>query len=519
MRLGVDFGTTHTVVSACDRGNYPVVGFTTPSGDLIQTYPSLIAARGAELRFGLDALAALEATAETARSAEDDWVSVRSFKRWLSSPGIALETRVPVGTVEVALIDVLTGFLEALRNDILHASNVPVAQSANERFETAIATPANAFSPQRLITLEAFRRAGFSVTTGLDEPSASGIEYAQRYARAITARRQRVLVYDLGGGTFDASLVDMAGTEHRVLATSGIARLGGDDFDEALVAMVLERQGCAAEALPPGELDALRLACCEQKERLNANSRRLTVETSTGPVQVLVDEYYDRVAPLIDRTLAAVARTLEYGSTTAAELSGVYVVGGASALPPIGRALRAVYGRQYHRSPHPSASAAIGLAIANDEHSPYLLRPSYSRNLGVFREVEGGAAVSFDPVLDAETLAAAGSRGEVHVVRRYRPSHNIGHFRFVECAEVDDLGTPRGDLAPCADVRFPFAPEIREVPARELERIAVVPLAGQAPLIEERYRVGAAGEVSVDIVDLDADYVRHYELGSLSRNA
>lgn len=508
MRLGIDFGTTHTVVAVCDRGNYPVLAFSRPDGELSETYPTLIAARGAEIRYGL----AAEAVA-----GQPGWRVVRSFKRLLSDAELGLDSPVRVGERDVPIIELVTGFLRTLRADILGCSNLPSAPDARGTIEAAIATPANAHSPQRLITLEAFRRSGFEVIAVLDEPSASGIEYAHRYANTVTTSRQQVLVYDLGGGTFDASLVDMRGAQHQVVASSGVARLGGDDFDEALVELVLRAQQRQASDLAPEELDALRLAAREQKERLHPNSRRVMVETRRGPVQIPVEEYYAAVEPLIARTLEAVERTLEDAGVERQSLSGVYVVGGASALPPIGRALRAAFGRLYHRSAYPSASAAIGLAIAYDAGSPYQMRAHFARRFGVFREVSGGAAISFDPILGGDT-DAAGLGEPVEVVRRYRATHNVGHFRFIECDRVDESGSPQGDLSLSADVRFPFDPAIQ---ARNGEpgalEVPVVRLEGEGPLIEERYTLGQAGEVQLEIVSLDTGYRRQYRFGGVAR--
>src|SRR5262249_60077034 len=94
------------------------------------------------------------------------------------------------------------------------------------------APPANANSNQRFLTLEAFRRAGFQVRGLLNEPSAAGIEYAHHAHRAgPSARRELVVVYDLGGGTFDASVISMAARRHEVVRRAGIAQLGGGDCD------------------------------------------------------------------------------------------------------------------------------------------------------------------------------------------------------------------------------------------------------------------------------------------------
>jgi molecular chaperone DnaK (HSP70) len=103
-------------------------------------------------------------------------------------------------------------------------------------------------STQRLVTLEAFRQAGFTVINMLNEPSAAGIEYAHRYRQTLGGRREKVAVYDLGGGTFDVSLVGMQGRAHDVLTSVGLSRLGGDDLDALLSGVALAQVGSSVEA-------------------------------------------------------------------------------------------------------------------------------------------------------------------------------------------------------------------------------------------------------------------------------
>jgi molecular chaperone DnaK len=223
MLLGIDYGTTRTVVAAVDRGNYPVVSFHTAAGDTQDWYPSLIAARGDERLFGLDA-----------SCCQDDpgWELLRSFKRQLAMLGPTAQPA--LGSGSVTALALLTAFLTQLRRDLVERSNLRLRPQ--EALEAVIAVPANANSNQRFLTLEAFRRAGFQVRGLLNEPSAAGIEYAHHAHRAgPSARRELVVVYDLGGGTFDASVISMAARRHEVVRSAGIAQLGGDDVDHLLL--------------------------------------------------------------------------------------------------------------------------------------------------------------------------------------------------------------------------------------------------------------------------------------------
>ena len=243
MRLGVDFGTTHTVVTMVDRGNYPVVAFE--GGD---PYPSLAALLpSGELRYGFDAVAVRH---------EPGVRLVRSFKRLLADAGP--RASVEIGGCPVLLLDLLTGFLSQVKEDLLTRSNASVAEG--EPLEVAISVPANSSSAQRFLTLEAFRAAGFTPVALLNEPSAAGFEYAHRFRSTITSRRENVLVYDLGGGTFDASLLRMTGKTNEVVTSEGVRRLGGDDFDEAILAAVLARAGRGRARTPTRATSSSRSA-------------------------------------------------------------------------------------------------------------------------------------------------------------------------------------------------------------------------------------------------------------------
>src|SRR5688500_4156310 len=147
MRLGIDFGTTHTVAAVVDRGNYPVVGYEW--GDAV---PSLAAVRDSngEVRYGIDAAAVAR---------DEGWTVLRSFKRLLAGAGP--QTRVEVGGHSLLLADLLAGHFARLREDIVSRSNAGVR--AGEPLEVAVSVPANSSNDQRFLTLDAFRRAGFEV--------------------------------------------------------------------------------------------------------------------------------------------------------------------------------------------------------------------------------------------------------------------------------------------------------------------------------------------------------------------
>jgi molecular chaperone DnaK (HSP70) len=365
MKFGIDFGTTRIVVAAVDRGNYPLVSFETPDG-VFDWFPPLIALRGGERRFGWDAW-----NAQT----DTSWTILRSMKRYLEDAGP--ETRLSVDGTDPPLFDLTVGLAVALRQAL------QARFGESEPLEAMLGVPATANSNQRFLTVETFRRAGFSVLGLLNEPSAASIEFGHRQKA-----KGRLLVYDLGGGTFDVSLVSLDAGTHTVLASEGISNLGGDDFDLILAEMAAGPELLAS--LDLAELFRLDEECRRQKEALHPNSRKIVVDLDQvreglGQVTVPVAEFYERCRPLLEPSLAAARRLAEEQG-----IEALYVTGGGSELPLVARVLREDFGRKVKRSEYTRSATAIGLAIQADAAAGYTLREMFTRNFGVWREDDAG---------------------------------------------------------------------------------------------------------------------------------
>ncbi len=489
MRLGIDFGTTRTVVAGVDRGNYPVLTFVDSAGDSYDSFPSEAAVVDGRICYGFEAQ-------QAARSGSP---VLRSFKRTLAAPDVNPQTPVAIGDLTVPILDLLVGYFTALREALAQQVTLGPAM---------IAVPAHAHSAQRFITLEAFRRAGFTVAGMLNEPSAAGFEYTQRQPKTITANRTRVIVYDFGGGTFDASLVDVSGLDHQVLNSIGINRLGGDDFDTVLTQLALDEAGLDTDSISVGDYFELLLEARDAKERIAPQTKRIVLDVDGDPVTIAVDDFYAAAAPLVTATLDAMAPLVGGLDAELTDIAGIYLVGGASGLPLVPRMLREVFARRVHRSPHPTASTAIGLAIAADETSGYSLTDRLSRGFGVFREGSHGTTLHFDPLLSRDERISATS--ETTVVRRYQAAHNIGVFRFVEYADLTEAGDPKGDLVPFAEVAFAFDPALQAK-----ADLAGIPVERQdhGPQVEELYRIDPHGIIEVKLTDLDTGHTKAFTLG------
>jgi molecular chaperone DnaK len=503
MRLGVDFGTTRIVVAAVDRGNYPVVSFEDADQSSHDWFPPLIAARGGERLYGWDAWAA-----------QDDlsYTIVRSIKRVLEDAGPG--TLVEIGEVRLPIVDLLTEVARALKTALLTSSNLPGKRT--EILEVMLGVPANANSNQRFLTVEPFQRAGFSVLGLLNEPSAASIEYGHK-SRGLQPG-ERVLVYDLGGGTFDVSLVEIEDHTHTVIRSEGVPTLGGDDFDVALADLALETAGLSTaeqDALTQAETFRLHDECRIKKEGLHPNTRRITIDLRRvrpewEEVSISADGFYAQCRPLLEQTIAA-AQALA-GSQDMTRVESVYVTGGGSELPLVSRMLKEAFGRRVKRSAHTECATAIGLAIQADQQAGYVLRESFTRHFGVWREAEAGEKMIFDPLFAKGTeLPAAGAR-PLTLTRIYSPVHSVGHFRYVECSHKDAQGQPTGEITVWDEIYFPFDPELQL--REDLSTVDVRHAdAARTQEIEERYTCDSNGTITAEITNVTAGYSRGFHLG------
>jgi molecular chaperone DnaK (HSP70) len=497
MRLGIDFGTTRIVVAASDRGNYPVVAFETMEDEVCEWFPPLAGVRGAERIYGWAAWAA---------QTDPQATVVRSLKRLLAGAGP--RTPVEIGGQLTTLSTILQELALALHTALRERSNLQIP--AGEPLEVMLGVPASANSNQRFLTVEAFRQAGFDVIGLLNEPSAASLEYGHSH-RDRTTKKDSILIYDLGGGTFDASLVELDPRSHDVIASEGIYTLGGDDFDQLLAEAALAEAGLGSADLSQAEWFRLAEESRRKKESLHPNSRRLTIELDLvrpewPPVSLSVAEFYARCEPLIAETLHAVDDLC--ARTTAVE--AVYVTGGGSELPLVSRLLRERYKAKVKRSPYTHAATAIGLAIHADASSDYVLRDHFTRFFGVWRESDGGAHLRFDPLFAKGAALPNAGEPPLRQGREYLAVHNIGHFRYLECSRLTGDGQPAGDITVWDEIVFPFDPMLRA--AADLDSQPVFH-AGLNQRISEQYRCGTGGELQVTIANLDAGYECLYRLG------
>jgi molecular chaperone DnaK (HSP70) len=512
MRLGIDFGTTRTVIAAVRDGRYPVASFKTKDG-FVEYLPGLAALGPDGMSFGTDAESTLEAGGAQLLPL------LRSVKAAVT--GAAPDEAVSeMESASVSALGLVTDYLRYVRRMLLESSNLDI--SPDEPLEAMVAVPAHASTRQRYLTLEAFSRAGFIVAGLVNEPTAGSVEYARHSLAALSTRspKRYVVVYDLGGGTFDAAAVSLVDRRFDLIGAEGIGRLGGNDFDEVIAGQLLSELAGRRGDLSVSAYSHLLERCRVAKESLTPTSRKLLVEVSgiLDRSEVLLDvgPVYEACLPLIqrsiDKTRELLGQLRAHGidPENTRELGAVYLVGGSVQFPAVQRALRAEFGRKVQLAPQPHASTAIGLAIAADDEADIFVREAPTRYFGVWRESEYGREKIFDPIIEKRT----GMRvdGPLRVQRCYYPAHQVGLLRFVECTNLDASRQPTGEVTPWENVLFPYDPTLMDSDDLSLhaERRAEGVL-GQE--IVETYEYSPTGMIRVRIQNRTAGYEREYVLG------
>jgi molecular chaperone DnaK len=257
---------------------------------------------------------------------------------------------------------------------ILRELRSQVQTSLGQIVDKAVITvPAYFNEGQRACVREAGRMAGLEVLRIINEPTAAALAYGVGRGES-----KHVLVFDLGGGTFDLSLIKIDGDVFEVLAVGGNSFLGGIDFDRRLVEIVIQRlSGGGRLSIDMVGKERLRAACQEAKHTLSTQLRAvvevphfMTGDGQQMNVSVPVTrlEFEAAVKPLLDECMYAVSEVLMDAGKTPGDLDDILLVGGSTRITCVTQALRDMFGRDPSKRVHPDEVVATGAAIAADSH-------------------------------------------------------------------------------------------------------------------------------------------------------
>ncbi len=344
--IGIDLGTTNSCVAVMEGGEPVVI----PNAEGNRTTPSVVAFTKTGERL-VGQIAKRQAVTNHDRT-------ISSIKRDMGT-----DRKVKIDDATYTPQEISAMILQKLKTDAENYLGQKVTQAV-------ITVPAYFSDSQRQATKDAGRIAGLEVLRIINEPTAASLAYG-----LDKGDEQKIMVYDLGGGTFDVSILEIGDGVFEVLATSGNNRLGGDDFDERIMKYLVEEfkkdQGIDLST-DPAVMQRLKEAAEKAKIELSSmmqtdiNLPYITAD-STGPKHMNITltraKFEDLIRDLVDSTVGPMNQALKDANLTTDKLDKILLVGGSSRVPLVQETVKKVTGKEPHKGINPDECVAIGAAI------------------------------------------------------------------------------------------------------------------------------------------------------------
>ncbi|WP_292487256.1 molecular chaperone DnaK [Methanohalobium sp.] len=428
--IGIDLGTTNSCMAIMEGGEPNVI----PNAEGSRITPSVVGfSKKGELLVGQVAKRQLIANPDN---------TVYSIKRHMGEQ----DYKVTLQDKEYTPQEISAKILRKMKDD--------TEDYLGEELQDAVITvPAYFNDAQRQATKDAGRIAGFNVKRIINEPTAAALAYG-----IDKEEEQKILVYDLGGGTFDVSILDIGDGVYEVVSTTGDSHLGGDDFDQRLVDHLVKKFKEEEGLDLSQDRSALqRLTDAAEKAKIelsnvtttNVNLPFITADANGQPKHLDIDvsrsEFQQLTEDLVEETVDLMQQALKDANLTANDINKVLLVGGSTRMPAVTDAINKVVGKEPYKNINPDEAVAVGAAIQggvlSGETEELLLLDVTPLTLGI--ETEGGVMTPLIernttiPTKKTQVFSTAEDNQtavDVHVLQGERPmakdNQSLGRFRL-----------------------------------------------------------------------------------------
>ncbi len=377
LAVGIDLGTTYSAVAYLDQHGRPTT-LVNSEGDLVT--PSVVLFEPNNIVVGKEALKAIATEAEFVAECAKRDLGERAFNKALDG------RRYPPEVIQAWI-------LRKLKHD--------AARLIGDFTACVVTVPAYFDEVRRKATQDAGYMAGLDVIDIINEPTAAAVAFGYQQGllneRGEAVQPQKILVYDLGGGTFDVTIMEIAGTEFNALSTDGDVRLGGKDFDQRIVDLVAEefiRQHGVDPREDPNVHGRIWRECEDAKRTLSARPKAMITCDFRGHgvrVEITRARFEELTYDLLDRTGFTTKQALQAAKLEWSDIDRVLMVGGSTRMPMVREMLRKLSGKEPDAAVSPDEAVAQGAALhagivlakSNGEKPKFSIRNVNSHSLGI----------------------------------------------------------------------------------------------------------------------------------------